>query len=374
MNVLGEAPTASVIPRHSFVRHEALPAARHIGPSRWVQTPQHDGTVVGYRVRLNSEDLEYRLVADGDGHCCQRTLFQSDGSELAQSLPVADIESLCRFIDGDAYADELRVDLDRFVDLCTSHLGASDPVELPAPADADETQALLCSLADSSGLSDLLDRSRAVVRYAGGEQFLFVLAKRESHVTHLNYLIGCDPRLLQLYVGRRWHAVDPFAIYASRGTQCLSTSELELRSRGQVELRAAMAESGFASAMAIPVRLSSTLYGYLLVGNSRPGYAGEDILRRNRAVLRLVAMEIFDWVRRHAYGGVTLTDDERRLLLFVDEGLESREVAAIMGTTEGVVNKRYCRINSKFKVRHKGAALQAAVDLGLLQPAFSAAA
>jgi len=323
---------------------------------------------------LNAEDLEYRLVADGDGHCCQRTLFQSDGSQLAQSFPVTDVDALCRFIDGDAYAHELREDLDRFVDLCTTRVTAAAPAELAALADADEAQALLCNLADSGGLSELLDRSRAVVRFAGGEHFLFALATRESHVTHLHFLIGCDPRLVQLYVGRRWHAVDPFAIYASRGTQCLSASELELRSRGQIELRAAMADAGFSSAMAIPVRLSSTLYGYLMVGNSRPAYAGEDILRRNRALLRLVAMEMFDWVRRYNHDGVTLTDDERRLLLYVDEVLASREVASLMGTSEGMVNKRYCRINAKFKVKHKGAALQAAVDLGLLQPAFSAAA
>ncbi len=288
MNDLGEAPTASVIPRHSFVHHEALPAARHIGPSRWVQTPQNDGTLAGYRVRLNSEDLEYRLVADGDGLCCQRTLYQSDGSQLAQSLPVSDADTLCAFVDADCYADELRPDLDRFVDLCIPQLPAAAGCAVPSPADADEAQALLCGLADATGLSDLLERSRAVVRFAGGEHFLFVLSTRESQVTHLHYLVGCDPQLVQFYVGRRWHAVDPFAIYASRGTQCLSASELELRSRGQIELRAAMAEAGFASAMAMPVRLSSTLYGYLMVGNSRGAYAGEDILRRNRALLRLV--------------------------------------------------------------------------------------
>lgn len=374
MNIHNGGQPRTSIPRHSFACHDLSASSRRKDAGRWTASPQGDGTLVGYRVCLNTEVLEYRLIADGDGLLCERVLSLSDGSQLVQSLVVADVEAVTSFLDSDIYAGELRADFDRFVDLCASRLASSSPPDSAALTDADEAHALLCGLAESTGVADLLERCRAVVRFAGGEQFLFVLATREAALTNLQFVIGCDPSFVQTYVGRRWHAIDPFAICASRSTQCLYAGALELRSRGQMDLRMAMVEAGFASAMSVPVRLSSSLYAFLIVGNDRPGYAGEDVLRRHRALLRLLALEMFDFLRRQAHDGVTLTEDERRLLLFVDEGIESREVASLLGTTEGMVNKRYSRINAKLRVKSKSAALQAAIDLGLLHPAFSAAA
>lgn len=368
-----EGRATGVIPRHSFTRHDAAATLRRSG-ARWVNTPQSDGTLAGYRMSLKAEDLEYRLRADGATPVCDRILTQSDGSQLVQTLAVADMTALCRFVEADCYAPTLKEDLERFLDLCTPHVVAARDAGLLTIEDSEVAQQVLCELAESDGLGEVVDRARAIVRYTGAENFMFVLATREASITHLQYVVGCDSRLVQTYVGRRWHAVDPFAIYASRGTQALLGGDLQLRSRGQLDLRATADTMGFASAIAIPCRLSSNLYGYLMVGSSTPAFLGEPRLRQNRALLRVLALEMFDWVRKHAHGGVTLNDDERLLLQYVDEGLESREVAALLGTTEGMVNKRYCRINSKLRVKHKVFALQAAIDLGLLHPAFSVAA
>ena len=373
MHTTSDTRSAGLVPRHSFAQHAAAVRRRGSG-AQWVRSPQANGTMAGYRVSLQSEELEYRLRVDGPARVCERVLTQSDGSQLVQCQPVSAMAELARFIEADVYQSSLRDDFARFLELCTPHVTAvCAPMCVPIE-DPEDAQELLCSLSESSSVAEVIARARELVRYAGAENVLFVLATREGSLTSFEYLVGCNPAWVQTYVSRRWHAVDPFAIGASRATECMVGGDLELRSRGQLDLRAAADRLGFASAMAIPCRLSSHLYGYLLVGSDAPAFLGEPRLRQHRALLRVLALELFDWVRKRAYGGITLSDDDRQLLQYVDQGLESREVAALLHTTEGMVNKRYCRINKQLGVTHKSHALQAALDLGLLHPVFSAAA
>src|SRR5262249_11026450 len=135
------------------------------------------------------------------------------------------------------------------------------------PQDFEHAQQILSDLLDCRALGDMVRCARAVARYAGAQDFLFVLTSRSGSAINSQYVIGCDPAFVQTYVARRWHTVDPFAIYAARGTQPLLGRELELRSRGQIDLRLAAEQFGFASVMAIPTRLSAELYGHLMIGS-----------------------------------------------------------------------------------------------------------
>jgi len=259
---------------------------------------------------------------------------------------------------------------------------ASDAPQSAPMSDGDPFE-MIRKLAGAPDEAVLADRMTTVVQHLGAGTCFFFLTERGDNGDHRSYrvLAGSHADFVQKYVERKWYATDPFLTHATHSQNPFFSSDVGLignlwgsrREMGEFGRRL-----GASSWIAMPVHgPEGRFFGALYVANSiLPSAGGEEPLRNNRLLFKLIAGEVFDWYERQerdfSLKSSGLTTFELDILDSSARGETAEQIAASLNLTPNAVTRRYFRsINSKLKTRTITEAVRLARIRGLLALASS---
>jgi len=214
---------------------------------------------------------------------------------------------------------------------------------------------------------------RAMLGRFAVESYLFVSLRRtEASRESFRCLIGCSPTWCQLYMAKKWFAIDPFIDHALHNSRPIALSDIKAETAGQAELLRTANEHGFRSGMIFPAHAASkSTIGVLYLGSTQCPVEIEPLLHHSRNLFRAMALELFEWWEEKAHAETLvryqLDKIDVQLLQLEQEGYTADESAKVCGFTTSAVNGRFRRINDKLDVHHKKRALERAVELGILR-------
>ena len=130
---------------------------------------------------------------------------------------------------------------------------------------------------------------------------------------------------------------DPIVEYAKLHTEVLVSSQIECKTKGQLDLLNAASSHGFKSGIIVPTHCSlggHEWLGILFIGSNLDPSHGEPLLLANRVAIRAMAMELMDWwknrFKNDAIDKYKLRADEIRILQHLKNGKRVSEISAIM--------------------------------------------
>ncbi|MBZ8143694.1 hypothetical protein CLD22_28240, partial [Rubrivivax gelatinosus] len=130
---------------------------------------------------------------------------------------------------------------------------------------------------------------------------------------------------------------------------------------------------GFASTVLVPVHgpLGYTRRGLLCLGSATPGYFHDDAaFAALRLQARTVAFELHEWWIEQANQDVLalagLDEEDRALLMDLEAGLTSKQIAPKLALSACAVDSRVRRLNRRLGVTRRRGAVKLAVHAGLL--------
>lgn len=208
----------------------------------------------------------------------------------------------------------------------------------------------------------------------GAEVSVFASFTRDDNDSCASFrlLLACDPRWSIEYGEAACYADDPWLIHALHNTEPIRGGELRLATQAQRSVVQLAERFGFRSTVIVPTPSSGRLsrLGVLCLGSSVPDYFDGEGYLALKVVARSVAMELHEWWLARlkdellARSGITAAD----LLLLAHErqGHGTKEIARRLATTEGSINSRFQRINSKLEVCNRKAAVRLASEYRLI--------
>lgn len=214
------------------------------------------------------------------------------------------------------------------------------------------------------------------VRALGAERAWFASVEIEGDsVLALALQSACDASWTRRYLDDELYRYDPWLAYAQRHAEPVPVSQLlEPTGRAAVTRRLAL-EAGLVSCALIPAHGDALpgRFGLLVLGHSSPDYFDDDGFALLRICSRTFALELHGWWlaqrRRERRAEIHLNDDDRMLLEMHAQGRNSDQIAAVLQVTRQSINSRFQRLNRKLKAPNRRAALQVAVDCGLIRGA-----
>jgi DNA-binding CsgD family transcriptional regulator len=242
----------------------------------------------------------------------------------------------------------------------------------------DEMLNVIGTLAESADESVLIGRTLKAVRALGCRLAYFFLVEKdtEGEPSSLRILIPASTGLAQTYVKRRWYATDPFLIHAAKSQQAFFSSDVGLLKNlngSQREMGEFVRQMGSGSWIVIPAHNpESTKFGVLYASHAiLPHDGGEEPLRFNRLLYKLLSSELFDWfINREksiTVERVNLLTSELEILDALARGTSPKVIAEAQGISMFALTRyRYRSINAKLKTKTITDAIRIAGEYGLL--------
>ncbi|KLD78886.1 hypothetical protein FZ025_17165 [Xanthomonas hyacinthi] len=213
---------------------------------------------------------------------------------------------------------------------------------------------------------------RAIFAEVGVDSYFFTTIfnpEEGGSNSSVRFLIGCHPRLIQLYQDRKWFMNDPVVEYAKSNTAPMSMESLSYASTGQRELRDAIRAFGYHGGVIIPVHTGSTKRGGLLcLWACKDKDVGD--LMDSRVILRSMAMELLEWwvrnLKQEAIIRFKLTDREIKIMRLTRRGYDASNIATEIGVSTKVIYAKTKSIRDKLNAENLRKALNLIDAYGLL--------
>ncbi|OTP70398.1 hypothetical protein PAMC26510_25730 [Caballeronia sordidicola] len=216
-------------------------------------------------------------------------------------------------------------------------------------------------LANAPDEAALLRQFAVVVSRLGANTTFFCLTEKGTDGAHQSYRVlsasGVD--LVQKYAEKRWYATDPFMTHSAHSQQPFFSSDvgsIKYLDGSRREMADFMRSFGASSWIAIPAHGPETrFFGVLYVAMPElPQDGGEEPLRKNRLLFKLIAGEIFDWYdrgeRASSWSSSGLTRLELDILYLSAQGESAAMIAQSLGLSANAVTRRHFKsINAKLQ-------------------------
>ena len=237
---------------------------------------------------------------------------------------------------------------------------------LPPPPEIDQTvieaATTIRSLPDAAAFDENV---RAIVQRCSGQSYVFITcANAPSGEEYLRFFVGCNPKWFHQYKSRHGYLNDPLLAHAKHCSLPLAGSTLARGplSTGQSNLLALAQQFGFKSLIALPSHgPGAQSIGLLCIGSDQPGEAAENALMAHAASLRLLALEMLEWVNVHArvkfVEKCEIDASDITVLQHALKGHTSADIALLTNTTACAVDERFRRLCARMQVRNRKAAI-----------------
>ncbi len=245
----------------------------------------------------------------------------------------------------------------------------------------EEVVDLIAELPDAPDESVLINKTLALVRALGAETAFFFLAEKNSsgEVETYRILVISAAQVSQTYVDRRWYATDPLITHSAKSDKPYFSSDvgkISSLSGSRREMAEFAREMGLASCVALPAHaLESRKFGALYAANSSlPEQGGEEPLRANWRLLKLLSAELLAWYikQEELYGSksTNLSPVELSILNAKARGEPNALIAETLGTSmRELLRKHFPSIREKLGVETIDHAVAAARERNLLASA-----
>lgn len=242
-----------------------------------------------------------------------------------------------------------------------------------APGYADAVTAIVERIAAAADPSQAVLLLQQASRRMGADAAVFVsfIADDGSHASY-RFLLACDPTWCFEYQRQLSLADDPWLAYASHHSEPSCASAIRARAGAQPDTRLLADRFGFRSAVIVPAPSGVGLsrVGMLCLGSTTPGFFETEGFITLRTLARGLAMELHEWwiakLRRDVIEDAGLTEGELKLLQWEWQGLNSKQIGALLGMGPAGVDSRFQRLNLKLGVPNRRAAAKLAAEYGLI--------
>ncbi|WP_162244428.1 helix-turn-helix transcriptional regulator [Burkholderia sp. Leaf177] len=237
---------------------------------------------------------------------------------------------------------------------------AASAKKVPLGHDEDVIE-MIRHLANAQDEAALLRQLEDVVLRLGARTTFFCLTEKGTDGAHQSYRVlsasGVD--LVQKYAEKRWYATDPFMTHGAHSQQPFFSSDvgsIKYLDGSRREMAEFMRSFGASSWITIPAHgPEARFFGVLYVAMpDLPEDGGEEPLRKNRLLFKLIAGEIFDWYdrgeRASSWSSSGLTRLELDMLYLSAQGASSAMIAESLGLSANAVTRRHFKsINAKLR-------------------------
>lgn len=207
---------------------------------------------------------------------------------------------------------------------------------------------------------------RHLLGMLGADAGIFLSAITDDAMrTSVRSLLACDPRWAIEYSRDGWQDRDPWLRYAMDCQTPVRSAELFVHP-WEEEFAHKASTLGFASAVVVPAPTSfgAARVGVLVLGSHDAGhYDGEDY-QFVQIVARALAMELHEWllraIRHDLLERSRITPDQIELLRYEAAGRSSKSIAAELGITPRVVDRRFQRVCEKLDASDRRIAVRIA--------------
>jgi hypothetical protein len=325
---------------------------------------------------IGRETIEFRARQGQVGILLEResrSVSRRRGDVTVTQVFLADERNLRGFLQAEPYQDVVKPTLSHIVQSVRAPIFVASSVR--PNVEPLEAIRLLANAPDETAL---IDQMMSIVRPLGADSAFFVLSEQapdgQQHSHRI--LTGTNTEAIQTYVAKKWYATDPFLMHASRSHQPFFSSDvglLENLSGSWRDMGEASRARGLGSWIVMPAHHpGAQRFGALYAANDRlPADSGEEPLRHNRLIFKLLAGELLDWYanqeKAFSLKNSGLTTLELKVLNAIarDERLES--IAESIGMSLHVLRRRHIHsINAKLKTKTILEAARLASEQGIL--------
>lgn len=187
-------------------------------------------------------------------------------------------------------------------------------------------------------------------------------------------MLACDPAWCREYLAAGLIEHDPWLSYACHHSEPILAGDLRLTDPSQLRAVELAANSGFASAVLVPVHsgTSHTRVSLLCIGSRQAGFFDGVPLARIKVAARMLACEIHEWwlarLRNDLVARARITESDLALLRHETLGHGSKRIAAELGVSQSSINSRFQRMNTRLGVSNRKLAARLAAESGLILP------
>lgn len=249
----------------------------------------------------------------------------------------------------------------------TLHQATLRPEFLPRLA---EIGHMIDEACDSSEITALLHEATLL---AGADVSAFAsFMYDDDFYESYRFILACDPRWCLEYENSACYMHDPWLVYARRQSAPVLADRLVCRTNKEREVRALANRYGFVSALIVPTQAPHglTRLGALCIGSRQPGYFDDAGLPALSFAVTALAMRLHEWqvaqLRKELLQSMTLSPEDLTLLHHQREGRKSKEIARAINATPMAVDSHWQRLNDKFGVSSRLAAVRRAAEYGLI--------
>lgn len=198
------------------------------------------------------------------------------------------------------------------------------------------------------------------------------LVRDGADISSCRFMLACDPGWFQRRLDVCDMSRDPWLSYAMHHAEPILSSDLALCGIRGPALRETAIDDDFASAFLVPAQSGPghSRVSLLVLGSAQAGFFEGQGLGRIRLGARALAAELHDWwLARRRLELITrarITPFELELLRHERLGHGSKHIARVLHSSEGAVNSRFQRLNTKLGTPNRRAAARLAVECRLL--------
>lgn len=238
---------------------------------------------------------------------------------------------------------------------------------------AAEVARTVAGIAGAQHQAELLSRFQCCVQALGAERGVFATYVRDGDkVTACRFLLACEPSWCQEYFQALTTSGDPWLAYAARHTEPIVTTQRQPTGAMAHAVTRLGARHGFASTVLVPVHPagSPAQLSLLYLGSATAGYFEGEGFVQLRLGARALAAELHDWCdgqrRRALAAQAKFSQADLTLLRLHQQGLSTKRMAAVLGTSLSAINSRFQRMFARQGVLNRRMAAEAALACGLL--------
>jgi DNA-binding CsgD family transcriptional regulator len=217
----------------------------------------------------------------------------------------------------------------------------------------------------------------AGVQALGAERAVFYSAERgDTGLVACRLMLACgstiDPAWSHHYLQSQGLSHDPWLAYASRLTEPVVASRLQVTDPEARRIVALAHVSGFASAALVPVHSGQghTRLSLLCLGSGHAGYFEGPGFGRLKLGARNLAAELHAWwlarLREELVGTARFTPVDLELLRMECLGYSTTAMAGVLRISNESINSRFQRMARRLGVRRREDVVRLAVECGLL--------
>lgn len=221
---------------------------------------------------------------------------------------------------------------------------------------------------------DWFDQVKEISHSLGFEKVLFGLARNNQQDCTAVFIADNYPHAWRThYDNAKYSTVDPVVIHSSIHTTPLVWSDGMYNNPVQQILREEAAAHGLKHGVSLPMHGPGGVFGVfsfsLDAENTESAHRHVSQQISNLVLLRDIALQIATaFVFESDNAVCRLTKQEQEILRWCSRGKTSWEISVIQGCSEANINFHIGKINRKFGVKTRRAAVLLAMNAGLIQP------